>query len=60
MLAIVHGLIAAVKIGLKENDKLALARVMMRRKLEGQQTSSKRPKPFEIAISRPPVLPACN
>jgi hypothetical protein len=44
LLAIAHGLIAAAEIGLKEHDRLALARTMMERKLEGRGASSKLPE----------------
>jgi hypothetical protein len=54
-LAIAHGLIAAAEMGLKEHDRLALARKMMERKLEGRRTSSKLPELVELVISRPLV-----
>lgn len=41
LLAVAHGLLAAAEIGLKEHDRLALARTLMERKLEGRRTSSK-------------------
>ena len=44
LLAIADGLIAAAEIGLKEHDRLALARKMMERKLSGRRTSSKLPE----------------
>jgi len=44
LLAIAHGLIAAAEIGLKEHDRLTLAKTMMDRKLEGRRTSSKLPE----------------
>ncbi|MGE8585682.1 MAG: RHE_PE00001 family protein, partial [Agrobacterium tumefaciens] len=44
MLAIAHGLIAAAEIGLKEHDRLVLARTLFERKLEGRRTSSKLPE----------------
>lgn len=50
LLAIVHGLIAAAEIGLKEHDRLAVARTMIERKLEGRRTSSKLPNPVELVI----------
>jgi hypothetical protein len=55
LLAIAHGLIAAAEIGLKEHDRLALARKMMERKLTGRRTSSKLPGLIELVISRPLV-----
>ncbi|POH24977.1 hypothetical protein ATY30_28435 [Sinorhizobium americanum] len=39
-LAIAYGLGATTEIGLKEHDRLALARRMMERKLIGRRTSS--------------------
>ncbi|WP_320203681.1 RHE_PE00001 family protein [Agrobacterium rosae] len=55
LLAVVHGLLAAAEIGLKEHDRLALARQMMERKLAGRRTSSKLPELIELVISRPLV-----
>lgn len=55
LLAIAHGLLAAAEIGLKEHDRLALARQMMERKLAGRRTSSKLPELIELVISRPLV-----
>ncbi len=55
MLAITHGLIAAVEIGLKEHDRLALARTLMERKLEGRRTSSKLPELVELVMGKPLV-----
>lgn len=39
LLAIAQGLLAAAEIGLKEHDRLSLARVMMERKVSGRRTS---------------------
>ena len=47
LLAIAHGLLAAAEIGMKEHDRLALARMLMERKLEGRRTSSKLPELVE-------------
>jgi hypothetical protein len=55
LLAIAHGLIAAAEIGLKEHDRLALARQMMERKLAGRRTSSKLPELIELVIAKPLV-----
>lgn len=55
LLAIAHGLAAAAEIGLKEHDRLALARQMMERKLTGRRTSSKLPELIELVMSRPLV-----
>ncbi len=53
--AVAQGLTAAAEIGLKEHDRLALARQMMERKLAGRRTSSKLPELIELAVSRPLV-----
>jgi len=55
LLAIAHSLLAAAELGLKEHDRLALARKMMERKLVGRRTSSKLPRLIELVISRPLV-----
>ncbi|TBY46627.1 RHE_PE00001 family protein [Rhizobium leguminosarum] len=55
LLAIAHGLIAAAEIGLKEHDRLALAKKMMERKLEGRRTSSKLPELVELVMAKPLV-----
>jgi hypothetical protein len=55
LLAIAHGLIAAAEIGLKEHDRLALARTMMERKLAGRRTSSKLPELVELVMAKPLV-----
>ncbi|WP_165922005.1 RHE_PE00001 family protein [Rhizobium azibense] len=55
LLAITHGLIAAAEIGLKEHDRLALAKTMMDRKLEGRRSSSKLPKLVELVMAKPLV-----
>ncbi|MGV2168819.1 RHE_PE00001 family protein [Agrobacterium tumefaciens] len=55
LLAIAHGLIAAAELGLKEHDRLALARTMMERKLEGRRTSSKLPELVELVMAKPLV-----
>ncbi len=55
MLAIAHGLIAAAEIGLKEHDRLALARTMMERKLDGRRTSSRLPELVELVMAKPLV-----
>ncbi len=55
LLAIAHGLIAAAEIGMKEHDRLALARQMMERKLAGRRTSSKLPELVELVMARPLV-----
>ncbi|NRP75743.1 hypothetical protein ILFOPFJJ_06666 [Ensifer psoraleae] len=55
MLAIAHCLIATAELGLKEHDRLALARQMMERKLAGRRTSSKLPELIELVMARPLV-----
>ena len=55
LLAIAHGLIAAAEIGMKEHDRLALAKTMMDRKLEGRRTSSKLPALVELVMAKPLV-----
>ncbi|HWU63689.1 MAG TPA: RHE_PE00001 family protein [Ensifer sp.] len=55
LLAIAHGLIAAAETGLKEHDRLALARQMMERKLSGRRTSSKLPELVELVMAKPLV-----
>lgn len=55
LLAIAHGLLAAAEIGMKEHDRLALARKMMERKLERRRTSSKLPELVELVMAKPLV-----
>ena len=55
LLAIAHGLLAAAEIGLKEHDRLSLARTLMERKLDGRRTSSKLPELVEMVMARPLV-----
>jgi hypothetical protein len=55
LLAIAHGLLAAAEIGMKEHDRLAMARKMMERKLEGRRTSSKLPELVELVMAKPLV-----
>ncbi|ANL87863.1 HTH DNA-binding domain-containing protein (plasmid) [Rhizobium phaseoli] len=55
LVAIAHGLIAAAEIGLKEHDRLALARQMMEHKLSGRRTSSKLPEMVELVMAKPLV-----
>ncbi|APO69878.1 HTH DNA-binding domain-containing protein (plasmid) [Rhizobium gallicum] len=55
LLAIAHGLLAAAEIGMKEHDRLALAKKMMDRKLEGRRTSSKLPALVELVMAKPLV-----
>ena len=55
LLAIARGMIAAAETGLKEHDRLALARQGMERKLVGRRTSSKWPELVDMVIARPLV-----
>lgn len=55
LLAIADGLIAAAEIGLREYDRLALARKMMERKLSGRRTSSKLPELVDLVMAMPLV-----
>ncbi len=55
LLAIAHGLFAAAEIGMKEHDRLTLAKTMMDRKLEGRRTSSKLPELVELVMAKPLV-----
>ena len=53
LLAIVRALTIAAEAGLKEHDRLVLARQMMMRKLEGRRTSSRLPELVELVMARP-------
>lgn len=55
LLAIAHGFLAAAEIGMKEHDRLTLAKTMMDRKLEGRRTSSKLPDLAELVMAKPLV-----
>lgn len=55
LIAIAHGLLAAAEIGMKEHDRLTLARQMMERKLSGRRTSSKLPELVELVMAKPLV-----
>ncbi|WP_428412781.1 RHE_PE00001 family protein [Pararhizobium sp.] len=55
LLAITQGFLAAAEIGMKEHDRLTLAKTMMDRKLEGRRTSSKLPELVELVMARPLV-----
>jgi hypothetical protein len=55
LLAIAQGFLAAAEIGLKEHDRLALARTMMERKVSGRRTSSKLPELVELVMAKPLV-----
>jgi len=55
LLAIALGFKATAEIGMKEHDRLALAKTMMDRKLEGRRTSSKLPELVELVMAIPLV-----
>ncbi|MBA3040928.1 MAG: DUF1612 domain-containing protein [Rhizobiaceae bacterium] len=55
LLAITQGFLAAAEIGMKEHDRLALAKTMMERKLTGRRTSSKLPELVELVMAKPLV-----
>ncbi|ARQ13117.1 HTH DNA-binding domain-containing protein (plasmid) [Rhizobium etli] len=55
LLAIAHGLLAAAEIGMKEHDRLLLARTLMERKLEGRRASSRLPDLVELVLAKPLV-----
>ena len=55
LLAIAHGLLVAAEIGMKELDRLMLAKTMFERKLEGRRTSSKLPELVELVMAKPLV-----
>ena len=55
LLAIARALTIAAETGLKEHDRLALARQMMQRKLEGRRTSSRLPELVELVMARPMI-----
>ncbi|UWM78907.1 RHE_PE00001 family protein (plasmid) [Rhizobium sp. WSM4643] len=55
LLAIAHGFLAAADIGLKEHDRLTLAKTMFERKLEGRRASSKLPELVELVMAKPLV-----
>ncbi|NTA14276.1 RHE_PE00001 family protein [Agrobacterium tumefaciens] len=55
LLAIAEGLIATAELGMKEHDRLALARTMMERKLQGRRTSSKLPELVDLVMATPLV-----
>ena len=55
LLAIAQGFMVAAEIGMKEHDRLTLARQMMERKLAGRRTSSKLPELVELVMAKPLV-----
>jgi hypothetical protein len=55
LLALLAGIIAAAELGLKEHDRLTLARQSMERRLVGRRTSSKLPELIALVMSQPLV-----
>jgi hypothetical protein len=55
LLAIASGFLTAAEIGLKEHDRLALARTLLERKLDGRRTSSKLPELLDLVMAKPLV-----
>lgn len=55
LLAIAQGLTAATEIGLKEHDRLLLAKAMMDRKLQGRRAWSKLPELVDLVMAKPLV-----
>ncbi|MCD7111307.1 DUF1612 and helix-turn-helix domain-containing protein [Rhizobium sp. DKSPLA3] len=55
LLAIAHGLLAAADIGMKEHDRLTLAKAMFERKLDGRRMSSKLPELVDLVMAKPLV-----
>lgn len=55
LLAIAYGFLAAAEIGLKEHDRLMLARTLFERKLAGRRTSSKLPELVALVMAKPLV-----
>ncbi|OED00957.1 RHE_PE00001 family protein [Rhizobium sp. YK2] len=55
LLAIAQGFLATAEIGMKEHDRLALARTLFERKLERRRTSSKLPELVDLVMAKPLV-----
>ncbi|MBP1849467.1 RHE_PE00001 family protein [Rhizobium halophytocola] len=55
LVAALEGLSAAAETGLKEHDRLLLARQQMEHRLAGRRSSSKLPQVVELVLSRPMV-----
>ncbi len=55
LLAIAQGLIATAEFGMREHDRLALAKQMMERRLVGRRSSSNLPGLIELVVARPLV-----
>jgi Protein of unknown function (DUF1612)/HTH DNA binding domain len=55
LLALLQAIEAAAVTGLKEHDRLVLAREQMQRRLKGKRTNSKLPQLIELVLARPLV-----
>jgi hypothetical protein len=55
LLALLNGLAAAAALGLKEHDRLAVARQVLQRRLVGRRASSKLPDLIDLVMARPLV-----
>jgi hypothetical protein len=55
LLAFLDGLTAAAEAGLKEHDRLLLARQQMQHRLGGKRKSSKLPRLIDLVLSKPMV-----
>ncbi|SPL62457.1 RHE_PE00001 family protein [Ochrobactrum soli] len=55
LLASLDGLMVAIELGFKEQDRLLLARQMLERRLVGRRASSKLPGLIELVLARPLV-----
>jgi hypothetical protein len=55
LLAILDGISAAGELGLKEHDRLVLARQQMQHRIAGRRKSSKLPQLVDLVLSRPMV-----
>ena len=53
--ALLNGLAAAAALGLKEHDRLAVARQVLQRRLVGRRASSKLPDLIDLVMARPLV-----
>ncbi|RWE91759.1 RHE_PE00001 family protein [Mesorhizobium sp.] len=58
LLAVLEAIIEAASAGLKEHDRLLLARGQLERRLRSRRTSSKLPKLVELVLARPLVSTA--
>lgn len=58
LLAFAEAIEAAAEIGMKEHDRLMLARAQLERKLRGRRSTSQLPKLIELVLARPIVTAA--